>query len=115
MATKLTPFHLAFPVNSLETSRAFYGDILGCEEGRSSDKWIDFSLYGHQIVTHKVSDTHRSDGANTAGVDGKNVPVPHFGVVLEWDTFHELADRVRKAGVKFELEPQVRFEGLPGE
>ena len=66
-------------------------------------------------MTHKVSDTHRSDGANTAGVDGKNVPVPHFGVVLEWDTFHKLADRVRKAGVKFELEPQIRFEGQPGE
>ena len=114
MSIRITPFHLAFPVNSLENSRAFYGGVLGCKEGRSSDKWIDFDLYGHQIVTHKVSDTYRADGP-TNPVDGQNVPVPHFGVVLEWDTFHELADKVKKSDVKFEIEPYTRFEGLPGE
>ena len=98
----------------METSRAFYGDILGCKEGRSSETWIDFDLFGHQIVAHKVSDTHRSDGP-TNPVDGQNVPVPHFGVVMEWNKFHTLAERVKEKGVKFEIEPYTRFEGKPGE
>ena len=110
----ITPFHLAFPVNSLQTSRAFYGGILGCTEGRSSEKWVDFDLFGHQIVAHCVGPDHRSDGPSNP-VDGKNVPVPHFGVVMEWKAFHSLAKRVKDAGVKFEIEPYTRFEGQPGE
>ncbi|MBF8803517.1 VOC family protein [Pseudomonas asiatica] len=106
------PFHLAFPVNDLNVARHFYGEILGCEEGRSSDHWIDFSLYGNQIVTHLCA---RSSDASVSDVDGHGVPVPHFGVVLSMSDFDALAGRVRDAGIKFELEPQVRFKGLPGE
>lgn len=106
------PFHLAFPVHNLEEARRFYHGVLGCEEGRSSNHWIDFSLYGNQIVTHLCQHSnqhHRSD------VDGHGVPVPHFGVVLSMEEFDKLAARVRAAGVKFELEPQIRFKGQAGE
>jgi len=106
------PFHLAFPVHNLEEARSFYRGVLGCEEGRSSNHWIDFSLYGNQIVTHLCehsNQNHRSD------VDGHGVPVPHFGVVLSMEEFDSLAARVRAAGVKFELEPQIRFKGQAGE
>jgi extradiol dioxygenase family protein len=108
----LTPFHIAFPVDDLDKARTFYGRTLGCPEGRSSESWIDFDLFGHQIVAHlaprKASEIHNP-------VDGHDVPVPHFGVVLEWDDFHVLAERIRKAGVKFQIEPYIRFKGLPGE
>jgi uncharacterized protein len=107
----LTPFHIAFPVDDLANARAFYGDTLGCPEGRSSDTWIDFDLFGHQIVAHLAPRNTRIHNP----VDGHDVPVPHFGVVLAWDDFHALAERVRKAGVKFEIEPYIRFKGLPGE
>ncbi|SAL80852.1 glyoxalase/bleomycin resistance protein/dioxygenase [Caballeronia arvi] len=106
------PFHLAFPVHDLETARHFYGTVLGCEEGRSSDHWIDFSLFGNQIVTHLCENA--ADASNS-DVDGHGVPVPHFGVVLSMEVFDALAQRVREAGIKFALEPQVRFKGLVGE
>lgn len=110
--TNPAPFHLAFPVRDLEEARAFYGGVLGCEEGRSSDHWIDYSLYGNQIVAHLCGSTSQADRSD---VDGHGVPVPHFGVVLSMKEFDDLASRVRAAGVKFELEPQIRFKGLPGE
>ncbi|CAG9243259.1 VOC domain-containing protein [Paraburkholderia unamae] len=106
------PFHLAFPVSDLDAARSFYGSILGCEEGRSSDHWIDFSLFGNQIVTHLCA---ARNAANKSDVDGHGVPVPHFGVVLSMAEFDALASRVRNAGIQFELEPQIRFKGLAGE
>ena len=114
----LPPFHLAFPVRDLESSRQFYGELLGCAEGRSSDRWIDFDFHGHQIVAHMVDglepDRPEEDTDSNA-VDGHDVPVPHFGLVLPWQTWHELADRLRAAGTTFVIEPYLRFEGLPGE
>ncbi|MEE2972489.1 MAG: VOC family protein [Planctomycetota bacterium] len=113
--TGIPPFHLAFPVHDLEASRRFYGDLLGCREGRSSDRWIDYDFFGHQLVAHRV-DEHPSRGPNDSNaVDGHEVPVPHFGAVLSWDVWHELAGRLQAAGVEFVIEPYLRFEGLPGE
>ncbi len=111
----LRPFHLAFPVNDLAAAREFYGDVLGCREGRSSKKWIDFDFYGHQIVTHLVGDgpTERDAGKNP--VDGHGVPVPHFGVVLAMEDWEALAAKLRAAGTEFEIEPTIRFKGKPGE
>lgn len=108
----LPPFHLAFPVHDLSAARAFYGDLLGCREGRSSSEWIDFDFYGHQIVAHLAPDS--GDRASNA-VDGHDVPVPHFGVVLLMDDWRRLADRLRAAEVTFAMEPTVRFAGEPGE
>ena len=107
------PFHLAFPVTSLEQARAFYGGLLGCPEGRSSDSWVDFDLHGHQIVAHLAPDEagHRS----TSKVDGDNVPVRHFGLVLDMDEWQVLADRLRAASTRFVIEPHVRFKGEVGE
>jgi len=110
----MQPFHLAFPVAELSSTREFYGRILGCAEGRSSERWIDFDLFGHQIVAHCVGDNARRD-APTNGVDGDAVPVPHFGVVLEWAQWEALAARLREAQVEFVIEPRVRFEGEVGE
>ena len=107
------PFHLAFPVTSLANARAFYGDILGCLEGHSSDEWVDFNLYGHQIVAHLAPD-EIGQGA-THAVDGDQVPVRHFGVVLPMPKWHDLADTLRASGVKFIIEPHVRFPGEAGE
>jgi len=112
MAHRLLPFHLAFPVHDLAEARAFYGGLLGCPEGRSSAAWVDFNLYGHQIVAHLSPDRTRTIHNP---VDGHDVPVPHFGVVLDWDGFHALARRVREHGVAFVIEPYVRFEGQVGE
>ena len=109
---KLTPFHVAFPVDNLARARAFYGGVLGCPEGRSNEAWIDFDLFGHQSVAHLAV---RSAPKSHRPVDGHEVPVPHFSVVLEWDDFHTLAERLRQAGVKFAIEPSIRFKGLPGE
>jgi uncharacterized protein len=115
----LTPFHIAFPVDDLARARAFYGDILGCPEGRSSEQWIDFDLFGHQIVAHLKPAAPVSAEANGKPhhnhVDGHNVPVPHFGVVLPMDQWESLAARVRAAGIRFEIEPHLRFQGQPGE
>jgi extradiol dioxygenase family protein len=108
----LTPFHIAFPVHDLDAARDFYGRVLGCREGRSSEHWIDFDLFGHQIVAHLTGDRPRP--AHNA-VDGHEVPVPHFGVVLAWDAFQPFADRLRAAGVRFVIEPYLRFAGQPGE
>ena len=111
----LAPFHIAFPVHDLGAARHFYGTVLGCPEGRSSAEWIDFNLYGHQIVAHRV-DTH--DARSVAGhnpVDGHAVPVPHFGVVLPPATWQALADRLKAHGVAFVIEPHTRFAGAPGE
>ena len=110
----LRPFHLAFPVHDLAEARAFWGKTMGCPEGRSSDHWIDFDFYGHQIVAHCVGAAALTDaGANP--VDGHGVPVPHFGIVLELAQWQALADRLRAAGTKFEIEPYIRFKGEPGE
>lgn len=109
----LRPFHIAFPVRDIAEARAFYGGILGCPEGRSDTDWVDFNLYGHQIVAHRVE-----GGAPVAGhnpVDGDSVPVPHFGVVLSMADWRMLAELLRAAKVEFIIEPHVRFEGQPGE
>ncbi len=109
----LRPFHLAFPVHDLAAARAFYAGVLGCREGRSSDRWIDFDLGGHQIVAHL--DPAARPPAVTNPVDGHDVPVPHFGVVLTIGDWRALADRVTAAGVDFGIAPHVRFAGQPGE
>lgn len=109
----LRPFHLAFPVRELAEARAFYGGILGCAEGRSSDQWIDFDFFGHQIVAHLAPEGR--DDAAVNHVDGHGVPVPHFGVVLTLEAFDALAARLRETGVSFEIEPYTRFKGEPGE
>lgn len=111
---KLTPFHLAIPVNDLAESRAFYGGLLGCPEGRSAEQWVDFDFFGHQVVCH-VSANAPGRGADSNPVDGHDVPIPHFGVVLEMDAWDALAERLRGAGVEFVIEPYVRFQGQPGE
>jgi uncharacterized protein len=110
----LRPFHLAFPVHDLDAARAFYGQAMGCPEGRSSDEWIDFNLYGHQIVTHLVPGMAAPDAGGNA-VDGHHVPVPHFGIVLGMADWQALADRLVAAGTDFVIEPYVRFKGEPGE
>lgn len=108
----LHPFHLAFPVHDLQQARAFYGGVLGCMEGRSSDEWIDFNFYGHQIVAHLAPP---STAPHENEVDGKHVPVPHFGIVLPMQEWQDLADRLQTAGIKFEIEPYIRFKGQAGE
>ena len=109
----LQPFHLAFPVHDLAAARAFYGGLLGCPEGRSSDQWVDFALGGHQIVAH-LDPAARSVEVHNP-VDGHDVPVPHFGIVLEWDDWHALAERLKAAGIRFGIAPYIRFEGQIGE
>lgn len=105
-------FHLAFPVNDLESAREFYGGVLGCEEGRSSEHWVDFNLYGHQIVTH-LSATTSATVSNH--VDADDVPVPHFGIILPMEEWRTLADKLRSSGIKFIIEPKIRFAGEVGE
>ena len=109
----MRPFHLAFPVHDLAAARAFYGGLMGCREGRSSDHWVDFDLYGHQIVAHLSKDAQPAGVTNP--VDGHDVPVPHFGVVLTMADWQALADRLTAAGVSFGIEPHVRFKGQVGE
>ncbi len=111
----IAPFHLAFPVTDLARTREFYGSLLGCPEGRSSSEWIDFDLFGHQIVAHLAPPKPAGAGDHHNEVDGHDVPVPHFGVVLDWDDFHALAARLRERGVKFVIEPYIRFAGQVGE
>ena len=111
-----TPYprvHLAFPVTDLAQARLFYGGFLGCAEGRSSPDWVDFDFFGHQIVAHKVAMAQMTDA--TSLVDGQDVPVRHFGVVVDLGTWQALADRFMAAGVKFIIAPYVRFRGEPGE
>ena len=109
----LRPFHIAFPVTDIAKARAFYGGILRCPEGRSDTDWVDFDLYGHQIVAHRVDDMKPVAGHNP--VDGDSVPVPHFGVVLSMDDWRMLAELLKSAEVEFVIEPHIRFEGQPGE
>jgi hypothetical protein len=109
----LPPFHLAFPVDDLAAARRFYGGLLGCPEGRSADEWIDFNLYGHQIVAHLAPEQARLRSTNP--VDGEDVPVPHFGIVLPMREWKELARRLEEASVGFVIPPTIRFEGQPGE
>ena len=109
-----SPFHYAFPVHDLALAKEFYGNVLGCKEGRSSEKWQDYALHGHQIVAHWVGDDYRCvDYFNP--VDGDEVPVPHVGLALTEEQFHALAQRVKDAGVEFIIEPHLRFKGQPGE
>jgi extradiol dioxygenase family protein len=109
----LPPFHLAFPVDDLAAARAFYGGLLGCREGRSAGHWVDFDLHGHQIVAHLAPDAARARATNP--VDGDDVPVPHFGLVLPMDAWKALAERLERADVAFVIPPTVRFAGEPGE
>jgi extradiol dioxygenase family protein len=109
----LRPFHVAVPVTDLAQARDFYGGLLGCPEGRSSAAWADFDLFGHQFVCHLVTAVTTASAVNT--VDAKAVPVPHYGVVLEWAEWQQLADRLSAAGTEFIIEPGVRFAGKPGE
>lgn len=108
-----TIFHLAFPVDDLSAAREFYGGVLGCPEGRSSETWIDFDLYGHQIVTHLAPEGGGVRARNE--VDADHVPVPHFGIVLPMEDWRELAERLRSKGIEFVIEPKIRFEGEVGE
>ncbi len=116
-------FHLAIPVHDLAAARAFYGDLLGCPEGRSAERWVDFDLHGHQLVAHvvdvvddrTVDETAHGQVAGHNPVDGHEVPVPHFGLLLRPGAWHELAARLRAAGTTFVIEPHVRFAGEPGE
>lgn len=107
----MNPFHLAFRVDDLATTREFYTSVLGCEEGRSSDTWVDFDFFGHQISAHQLA----SGTESCNPVDGKAIPVPHFGLILDWDPFHELAARLTAAQVTWVHEPMIRFEGQVGE
>jgi extradiol dioxygenase family protein len=107
------PFHLAIPVHSLDAARGFYGGLFGCPEGRSSHEWVDFDFFGHQLVAHL--DPSRQPRVHHNEVDGQDVPVPHFGVVMEWQAWEELAARLRGRGIRFEIEPGIRFAGQVGE
>lgn len=108
----IPPFHLAFPVDDLEAARAFYTEMLGCRVGRESERWIDFDFFGHQITAHLSAG---DKDILTNPVDGKDVPVRHFGAILDWDDWHALADRLKAAGTSFVIEPYIRFAGEPGE
>ena len=109
----LTPFHLAIPVHNLSECRDFYTNLLNFEEGRSSEHWVDYNFFGHQLVIHYKAKQAEDDATNL--VDGKDVPIPHFGVVLEWNVFQEFAELLKSKGITFIIEPYIRFEGLVGE
>lgn len=109
----ISPFHIAIPVHNLEECRTFYREILGCEEGRSSDHWVDFNLFGHQLVIHYKPKSE--EALHTNAVDGKNVPVPHYGVVLPWETFESFSGQLQEKGIQFIIEPYIRFKGEAGE
>ena len=110
----VTPFHIAIPVHNLAECRSFYRDVLNCEEGRSSDHWVDFNLFGHQLVIH-YKPKNESETLHANAVDGKDVPVPHYGVVLPWETFQYFAEELKTKGIEFIIEPYIRFEGQVGE
>lgn len=111
----LTPFHLAMPVYDLDAARTFYRDVLGCDEGRSSEHWVDFNFFGHQFVIHQHPKTDVQQQAQTNDVDGKNVPVPHFGVVLAMADWEALAESLTAKNLEFIIEPYIRFKGQKGE
>jgi extradiol dioxygenase family protein len=110
-------FHFAFAVDDLSAARDFYGRLLGCAEGRSDAHWVDFDFHGHQIVAHLAPRRGSADAAKEMAnpVDGDEVPVPHFGLILGWEAWHELAARLKAAGIRFVIEPHIRFKGKPGE
>ena len=110
---KLFPFHLAISVNNLESCRLYYREILGCKEGRTSDDWVDFDFFGHQLVIHL--DKNKSVSLNSNPVDGKEVPVPHFGIILEWKVFNDFVEFLTNKQIKFIIKPHTRFKGLAGE
>ena len=109
----MRPFHFAFIVKDLPSTRRFYGEVLGCREGRSTATWVDFDFFGHQISAHTTGTIMRTE--KTGQVDGVAVPMPHFGAILAWDEFAALAERIRAAGHAFVIEPRTRYEGQPGE
>lgn len=111
----MNPFHLAIPVSDLATCRKFYGEILNCKEGRSDTKWVDFDFFGHQLVIHEKPGNSSVEKQISNPVDGHDVPVPHFGVVLDWDTWTELSNNLKAKGIKFIIEPYIRFKGEVGE
>lgn len=111
----MNPFHLAIPVNDLEKCRTFYRETLGCSEGRSDDKWVDFNFFGHQLVIHEKPDASDDQKPVSNPVDGKAVPIPHFGVVLDWDKWEALAAQLKSINTKFIIEPYIRFQGEVGE
>ena len=106
-------FHLAYTVSDLDSARNFYGELLGCQEGRSTETWVDFNFFGNQLSLHLGEVVKRSK--TSSKVDDISVPMPHFGCVLDWDSFHDLADKLQSAGIQFIIEPTHRFEGMPGE
>jgi len=106
-------FHLAYTVTDLDSARSFYGELLGCQEGRSTETWVDFNFFGNQLSLHLGEVVKRSK--TTSKVDDISVPMPHFGCVLDWDSFHDLADKLKSAGIQFIIEPTIRFKGMPGE
>jgi hypothetical protein len=115
-ADSLPPFHLAIPVHDLMEARAFYGDLLGCPEGRSSPSWVDFSFFGHQLVCHLDEDSSKQKSVGTSNlVDDHDVPVPHFGAVLDLDSWAQLSDKLKAANIRFIVEPHIRFKGQSGE
>ncbi len=111
--SSLSPFHLAIPVHDLNICRIFYRDVLGLSEGRSSDQWVDFNFHGHQLVIHETGEKTRE--LNHNAVDGHAVPIPHFGIVLDWELFHSFATTLKEKNVTFVIEPYIRFEGEVGE
>ena len=113
--SNLSPFHLAIPVKNLAAARSFYRDIIKCSEGRSDKQWVDFDFYGHQLVIHEIAPSAESDKENHNPVDGHEVPIPHFGVVLEMTLWKDLSERLKSHSIDFLIEPYVRFEGQPGE
>lgn len=113
MDSQLSPFHIAIPVDNLEKCRKFYKDILNCDEGRSSDHWVDFNFFGHQLVIHYQANSNKDLHSNP--VDGKEVPIPHYGVVLPWKVFQDFSKNLMAKGVHFIIEPYIRFEGQVGE
>jgi len=113
MTQAIRPFHLAFPVNDLEAARKFYCEVLGCSEGRTASKWIDFDFHGHQITAHLVETASEDSAANA--VDSKSVPIPHFGIVLTMADWEQMAERLQSLELVFIIEPTVRFKGKPGE
>ena len=110
---KITPFHVAVPVHNLDECRTFYRDVLGCKEGRSAEQWVDFDFFGHQFVIHYKPKSEEETHTNP--VDGKNVPVPHYGVVLPWETFQTFSRELIEKKIDFVIEPYIRFKGEPGE
>ena len=118
MPQKISPFHIAIPVHNLDECRKFYKDILGCIEGRSSDHWVDFNFFGHQLVIHYKPipiTIGTEEQIHTNAVDGKAVPIPHYGVVLDWQAFQDLSEKLKFKGIEFIIEPYIRFEGQTGE